>query len=829
MPIRIAVRSSAARERLNAFAFIAAVAAIASCNDSNGPRTGKLALTVQGLPTGTAAQVTLSGPANFSRVLTGNETVASLTPGEYTLAGASVFNGTARYTPLPDSQTITITKSDTPVAATVNYLLSTGGLTVNVGGIPSGGSAAVRVTGPLGFNRMITSTTTFEGMDTGTYTVFAQEIVANQHRFASTQAVQSVSVQASLTPATANVTYAQTTGTLKITVGGLPTGVAANVVISGPAGYTVNESSDIVGVRAGQYTVTAGIVASGGASYVPNSLTQTANVTAGGETTVAVNYSASTGPLNLAIDGVTLTQVVQTYSGTVPLITGRDAFIRVFGRANQSNGIATQVRVRLYNGETLVNTMLLDKGAGVPLAPDQSSLATSWNGIVIGQFIQPGLRIVADIDPGNTVAEGSESDNSFPSTGTPAAVDVRDVPPLRVTFVPIQQRFDKALVGNVSDSNKEQFLGDVRRMLPVRDIDAEVHAVFTTADSLELVSNDGNNEWLRVLGEMNALRIAESSTRHYYGIVKVSYNSGVAGYGYVPGRAAVGWDYLPSGRGVTAHELTHNFGRFHAPCGGVGGPDPNYPYAGGTIGVFGYDLTTSVLKPSTAIDLMGYCSNPWISDYNYVGAMNWRASNAATADAVGAALGLNQSSARPSLLVWGRMEHGKLVLEPAFSVVARPTVPREGGAYRIEGVARNGRTLFSYSFAGEQPADAEDATARHFAFAIPMDDAVQNELASIRLSGGGGAAVTMQASPVADGVTASVNTVEATARGGGSVNVRWSGQAARMALIRDRRTGQILSFARGGGVNVRSSSGELEVILSDGVRSAKRQITAGTR
>ena len=110
-----------------------------------------------------------------------------------------------------------------------------------------------------------------------------------------------------------------------------------------------------------------------------------------------------------------------------------------------------------------------------------------------------------------------------------------------------------------------------------------------------------------------------------------------------------------------------------------------------------------------------------------------------------------------------------------------------------------------------------------------MDDAVQNELASIRLSGGGGAAVTMQASPVPDGVTASVNTVEATARGGGSVNVRWSGQAARMALIRDRRTGQILSFARGGGVNVRSSSGELEVILSDGVRSAKRQITAGTR
>ena len=165
----------------------------------------------------------------------------------------------------------------------------------------------------------------------------------------------------------------------------------------------------------------------------------------------------------------------------------------------------------------------------------------------------------------------------------------------------------------------------------------------------------------------------------------------------------------------------------------------------------------------------------------------------------------------------------------SFQTSGTEHVPREGGAFRIEGVARNGRTLFSYSFAGEQPADAEDATARHFAFAVPMDEAMQNELASIRLSGGGGAPVTMQASLVPDGVTASINAVEATARGGGSVNVRWGGQAARMALIRDRRTGQILSFARGGSANVRSSTGDLEVILSDGVRSAKRRITVGSR
>jgi hypothetical protein len=830
MPLHPVALLSAARQRLIRVTPLAVVVIAASCDNSSGPRTGSLSFTVQGLPTGTAAQVTLKGPANFSRVLNGTEVVASLKPGEYTLTGTSVFNGSARYTPMPDSLSITIPKSETPVEASFQYLLTSGGLTVTIGGAPQGAAPSIRVTGPKGFNRTIEETTTFDGLDVGTYTIFAQELVANQQRFAADRPAQSVAVLAGLTPTNAAVQYAQTTGNLKVTVTGLPPGVTGNISVTGPAAsYTVGESSDLVGVRAGAYTVNATVVTVGTTTYIPNSIAQTVTVPPAGAVTVSVIYTSSSGPLNLTVDGVTITQVVQTYAGTVPLVAGRDGFIRVFGRANQTNTVPTQVRVRIYNGETLLNTMVLDKAPGVPLVPDQSALGSSWNGILVGQFIQPGLRIVADIDPSGTVAEANESDNTFPATGTPAALDVRQVGALRVTFVPVQQRFDKALVGNVTDANKEQFLGDVRRMLPVLDIDAEVHAPYTTADSIELTSNDGNQQWLRVLSEMNALRIAESSTRHYYGVVKVTYNAGVAGYGFVPGRAAVGWDYLPSGRGVTAHELTHNFGRFHAPCGGVGGPDPSYPYAGGTIGVYGYDVTTNTLKLPSLFDLMGYCGNPWISDYTYVGAMNWRASNPGVAVA-GPALGIDQDAPpRPSLLVWGRVERGKLVLEPAFSLVAKPSVPRQGGPFRIDGVARNGRTLFSYSFAGDQPADAGDPTARHFAFAIPMDESTQAELATIRLSGGSSAPATMQASLAPDGIAASVNAIQTTARGAGAVNVRWGGQAARMALIRDRRTGHILSFARGGSVDVRVRSGDLEVIVSDGVRSAARQIKVGSR
>jgi hypothetical protein len=820
---------SAARTRLRAALVLATVAALASCDNSSGPRTGKLSLSVGGLPSATAAKVTLKGPNGFTRAMTGTEVVASLKPGQYSIIAESVRDGVTRYSPLADSQAVTITKSDVPVEASIAYAVSSATLIVTVANTPTGTPAAVRITAP-GFSQTISETTTFAGIEPGLYFIVAPEIVSNQQRFAANTASQQVQLSPGLNATNVGISYAQITGNLTFVVTGLPAGVAGDISVTGPASsYVVGASGDLVGVRSGQYTVNVKQVQSGATLYVPSFSAQTVTLQAGATAVVTVNYTSSDGPLNFTVDGVTLTQVVQTYAGTVPLIAGRDAFIRVFARANQQNTATAQVRVRIYAGEALVNTMSLTNSASVPLIPDQGVLTSSWNGIVLGQFIQPGLRILAEVDPTNTVVEASEMDNAFPANGTPAAITVKEVAPLRITFVPIVQRFDKALVGNVTDANKDQFLIDARRLLPLRDIDAQVHAPYTTADSLEITSNDGNQEWLRILSEMNALRVAESSSRNYFGVVKVNYNSGVAGYGYVPGRAAVGWDYLPSGRNVAAHELGHNFSRFHAPCGGVGGPDPNFPYAGGTIGAYGYDLTTNAIRLPSSADLMGYCNNPWISDYNFVAAMDWRQANPVPG-VTSASVGLVQATApRPSLLVWGRVERGQLVLEPAFSLVARPTTPTESGPYRVEGIARNGRTIFSYSFAGERPADADDATARHFAFAIPLDDATQGELASIRLTGGGAPAAVMSASLAPGGIAASINAVDATAAASGSVNVRWGAETGRMALIRDRTTGQVLSFARGGSASVRAPSGDIEVTISDGVRSAARVVRARNR
>jgi hypothetical protein len=56
-------------------------------------------------------------------------------------------------------------------------------------------------------------------------------------------------------------------------------------------------------------------------------------------------------------------------------------------------------------------------------------------------------------------------------------------------------------------------------------------------------------------------------------------------------------------------------------------------------------------------------------------------------------------------------------------------------------------------------------------------------------------------------------------RSAGGVAVRWDAAAHPMIMVRDVRTGEVLSFARGGSVVVPADGSEVELVMSDGVRS----------
>jgi hypothetical protein len=586
------------------------------------------------------------------------------------------------------------------------------------------------------------------------------------------------------------VSCGATTGSLEVTITGLPGGADAEVHVAGPSGYgaELTVGGTLSGLEPGEYTVSADPVDAGGDHYIPQPASADVTVAAGETATASVAYDAEPRPsLDLRIAGVQLTQGVQTFGNTVPLVSGRDGFLRVFVVANEANAAAPAVRVRLYDSGTLLQAFTIEApGSTTPTSTNEASLGASWNVAVPAELIRPGLELLVELDPAGVIAENDETDNRFPAAGH-RALSVRTQGQLELTLIPVRQNAT-GLTGRVSAANRSEYLDLIRRIYPIPGYDANVHAVFTTEGPLQ--GDDANGAWGVLQSEIDALRIAEDNGRLYYGVVQLDYASGQTARSITGVPAAAGFDRPSERARMAAHELGHMWGRDHAPCTATAGLDPDYPYAGGTIGVYGYDLIAGVLKPPGTPDVMGLCQDPWISDYTWRGVMDFRGS-----------VGLS-TAAVPTLLLWGRIEHGVAVLEPAFQVVTRPALPTRSGAYAVEGTTAEGRRAFRVSFDPVYPADQARRTG-HFAFAVPLDRATAGRLERIRLTGPGLREVVRGRSPES------------------------------AAMLRDPATGQVLGFARGKvsvpgqpELQVRMPQGlrEVDMVVSDGVRSETRRL-----
>ena len=57
------------------------------------------------------------------------------------------------------------------------------------------------------------------------------------------------------------------------------------------------------------------------------------------------------------------------------------------------------------------------------------------------------------------------------------------------------------------------------------------------------------------------------------------------------------------------------------------------------------------------------------------------------------------------------------------------------------------------------------------------------------------------------------------------VRMRWDASGFPLAVVRDPRTGEVLAFGRGGTALLRSDATELELIVSDGIRSTRQRVS----
>ena len=285
--------------------------------------TGSMTVTVSGLPAGANAAVTVTGPAAFSRTVTSTTTISALEPGSYTVASADVTTADDRFAPAVPNVQVTVAAGPTPVAASAAYALVTGRLTITVSGLPAGfgtppigaANAAITVTGPGGYNRVVIATTQLGQLAPGAYTITASQVsVAGGFAYRASQPSQTVSVVATTTPATATVAYAAVDGILTITVSGLPQGTNASIIVTGPGGFNhgVTATTTLTGLAPGAYTITASNLNVGASIYAADPATQVANVAVGTSSASTVTYSS---PIALK-----LTPVVSGLSRPVQMV-----------------------------------------------------------------------------------------------------------------------------------------------------------------------------------------------------------------------------------------------------------------------------------------------------------------------------------------------------------------------------------------------------------------------------------------------------------------------------------------------------------------------------
>jgi hypothetical protein len=752
-------------------------------------------------------------------------TIVVLTGTNFTGATSVRFNGTAA--------AVFSVDSSTQITATVANGSSTGKISVTTAGGTATSANSFTVTDPP----TISSFNPTSGVAGTSVTITGTNFTgATAVKFNATAAANFTVNSA--TQITATVGNGTTTGKITVTT---PTGSALSatnftVNVPAPTVTALNPGSGPVGtavvITGTNFSGVSSVKFNGtaAASFTVNNVTQITATVANGSTTgkVTVTTSSGTGTsasnftitnggptLDLSIEGLYLTQATQEYPNpVVPLVQNRSAWVRVFVKANQANTATPQVQVDFVKSGSPTHTLTINAGgSSAPLSIDPESATASWNAAVDKTWILAGTQVTATVDPANAIPEADETNNTFSQN-----LNAQNLKTWKVTLIPVHT--GDGNVGNVNGSGRTatDWVDFAKRIHPVPDvIDVTVGSVMNSSVTA-LKANDSDGSWDTVLNEVTAKRSADGATdRYYFGAVHTTYNSGVAGLGWIGAPAAIGWDVTGSFPSVFAHEVGHNFGDDHSPCGNPQGPDPNYPYPGAIIGVPGWDVfvASNNLKGSSAyVDIMSYCSPVWISDYVYKNEVTFRQNSPLGIIVNG---GGAVTPTGDGLLVWGRIVNGQLTLEPAFRIPANHSQATPG-PYAWEARDSMGRVLASVSFDAPEVADGrEDASVRMFSFVVPLQPEILAAMQTMHVKSGNQelAKRNVSAAPAADFQSA----IHMQDLPDGQLQMVWDGDRYPVLMLRDAQTGEVRGFVRGGNAQIEAAPKEILVHSPDDVRS----------
>jgi hypothetical protein len=435
--------------------------------------------------------------------------------------------------------------------------------------------------------------------------------------------------------------------------------------------------------------------------------------------------------VDLTVGALEVTQSVQTTSNSVPLVARRPTVVRVFAQASDdiaSSDVTVSLTAR-RNG-TMLGQVTVGPQA-VPMTPERGDYDSTFNATLPATWLSGGVDLAATVDSAEVVPETNENNNTSSLT-----LNFSDVPPLAITIVPVDYTYTPTgefypgqAVDNISDW--------IMRTYPVSEINVSSRSPYSFSGDLR-----NGSEWSRLLEEVTALKSADGfdlySAQVYYALVPIRnsssqwFYSGIAGIGWIGLRASVGLNLNDSERAgaLAGHEIGHNFNRRHAPCGGAGNLDPDYPHDGASIGEYGLDVFNTVLwRPDEAVDMMSYCRPEWVSDYTYTGLYNDQREHG---------LLLAEADTVPGLLVRATFDgDGRPTLAPVYPFPAMTVAPErvtgsdygDDGGYLVELVDAGGNVIAAQAvtvLTAEEPG----VTARAILAQVPLPE---TPVAGVRL------------------------------------------------------------------------------------------------
>lgn len=294
----------------------------------------------------------------------------------------------------------------------------------------------------------------------------------------------------------------------------------------------------------------------------------------------------------------------------VPVVGGRAALLRVHYRAATSGEVTAELT--LGDGPAITTTTMLIS------ASEESDLESTLNFDVPGDRLTPDSSLDYSIEVRN---DDGAIVGRFPDSGSASFEVGGDGGTFELALVPVRYEADgSGRTPELPPAAQDAFADELFRQLPVAAVSVSVEPAVALGTevlppgqgwgmAVQTVAAQAMPDGKMYLGLMAPVETmddwcATGCVQSLSPAMSVS-RVGIQVYFDVED---VSLALRPTGTAL---------GLLEAPCGGFN-PDPDFPHADGSIGVWGYDLLGGTLKdPAAFTDFMGLCDPQWVSDYHW--------------------------------------------------------------------------------------------------------------------------------------------------------------------------------------------------------------------